>query len=172
MKVDEVYTRSPRTCGPDSKVPAAAWVMWEEDCGAVPVVDESGHVKGMISDRDITIATITLDRRPSELFVREVMTGAAFACHPEDDVAGAMRIMADRRVRRLPVVDAEGRLLGILSITDLVRRSVGGELGAAEVVRALGEICTPWKKRRRVLGDRRRRPRPGPSRRAREGIRP
>lgn len=146
MKVEEVFTREPGTCGPDSSISAAAWIMWERDCGTVPVVDGEGKVVGMISDRDITIAAITKERSPSEVNVREVMTGSVCSCRPSDDVQDAMKLMAMRRVRRLPVVDPEGKLLGILSITDLARRAAEGKLPADTIVRTFTEICTPWKK--------------------------
>jgi CBS domain-containing protein len=145
MKVEELLTSDVATCGADWTVSAAAWVMWERDCGTLPVINERGRIIGMISDRDITIAATTKNRSPFEIQACEIMTGRVRSCRPEDDVRDAMKIMADGRVRRLPVVDPEGNLLGIISITDLVRRAAEGALPAEEVIRTFDQICTPWR---------------------------
>ncbi|HXX93143.1 MAG TPA: CBS domain-containing protein [Planctomycetota bacterium] len=146
MKVEEAFTADLATCGADWTVSAAACVMWERDCGALPVVDSRGRILGMISDRDITIAATTKNRLPSDIRVSEVMTSRVHSCRPEHDLREALKRMAEGRIRRLPVVDADGRLLGILSITDLVQRSLEGALPAQEVLRTYSRICTPWRR--------------------------
>jgi CBS domain-containing protein len=154
MKVNELYTRMPVTCGPDSNLAAAAWAMWEHDCGIVPVVDDAGLLKGVLSDRDITMAAITKNRVPSEIHVREVMSGAVHTCHPGDDVLDALKTLAAYRIRRLPVTDGDGRLLGILSLSDIVHRTQipglgDGEIPARDVLATLKEVLTPWREIRR-----------------------
>src|SRR5262245_40394796 len=114
-------TSKVKSCGADTDLAAVAKTMWDCDCGVVPVIDETQRVIGMITDRDICIASATRSEAPAQLRAREVMTrGHVHACAPEDDVRTAMRTMKKHRIRRLPVLDRQQRLLGILSINDLV----------------------------------------------------
>jgi CBS domain-containing protein len=157
MKVQEVYTGKPVTCGPDSNLATAAWAMWNHDCGIVPVVDSTGKLMGVVSDRDVTMAAVTKNRTPSEIHVREIMTGQVQICHPNDDILSALQTLAAHRIRRLPVVDGDGILLGILSLSDLVHRAqipgMGpGEIPAKEVLGTLKEVLTPWRDIRNPKG--------------------
>lgn len=154
MKVMDIYMRDPVKCGPDSNLAAAARAMWEFDCGIIPVVDATGLLMGVVSDRDVTMAALTKNRPPVDIHVREVMTGAVRTCHPEDDVLEAMKLLAAHRIRRLPVVDREGRLLGMLSVSDLVHRAqIPGtgpdEIPARELMSMLKEVLTPRRETRR-----------------------
>ena len=154
MKVSEVYTRNPATCNPDSNLATAAWAMWEHDCGIVPVIDKDGILRGVLSDRDITMAAITKNRVPAEIYVREIMSGAVHSCHPGDDVLSALQTLAAYRIRRLPVVDGDGRLVGILSLSDLVHRAQipgtgSDEIPAKELLATLKEVHTPWREIRK-----------------------
>jgi CBS domain-containing protein len=152
MKVKEICTWEPWVCPVEGSLADAAQIMWDGDCGAVPVVDSERKVVGMISDRDITIAALTKDRSPRQVQVREVMTGNVYSCGPEDDVREALRTMGERRVRRLPVLDGNGALKGILSISDCIRHSNPvfecGQPGipSDELLAALHALATPWKK--------------------------
>lgn len=150
MKVQELFTGRPVTCGPDSDLATAAWAMWNHDCGIVPVVDAEGRLMGVVSDRDVTMAAVTKNRAPSEIHVREIMTGQVQTCHPNDDVLSALKTLAAYRIRRLPVVDGDGKLLGMLSLSDLVHRAqIPGtgpdEVPAKEVLATLKEVLTPWR---------------------------
>jgi CBS domain-containing protein len=154
VKVRDVYTMNPARCGPDSNLATAAWAMWENDCGIVPVVDEDGRLMGVLSDRDITMAAITKNRAPSDIHVREVMTGAVHSCHPGDDVLDTLKTLAAYRIRRLPVVDGDGGLIGVLSLSDLVHRAqIPGtapeEVPAEELLVTLKEVLTPWREIRK-----------------------
>lgn len=100
-----------------------ATIMEKNRCGAVPIVDGRRRVVGMITDRDICLA---VGRRalPAVLIAAgEVMSKKVYACSPEQDLSEALEIMQDRKVRRLPVIDADGRLVGILSMDDVVLRA-------------------------------------------------
>jgi CBS domain-containing protein len=97
--------------------------MAENDCGVLPVVGPRGEVVGMLTDRDVCLAVGTLGRHPAETLVRDVMTRDVALCHTEDDVHDALAVMANRHVRRLPVLDAAGALQGVLSTDDLVLRA-------------------------------------------------
>jgi CBS domain-containing protein len=119
MKVKELMTSDVKSCGLDTNLATAARIMWEGDCGAVPVTDERGRVVGMITDRDICIAAATRSRAEGEIPVQEVISKAVYTCAPSDDVRAALETMSIRKVRRLPVVDHKGHLSGILSIHDI-----------------------------------------------------
>lgn len=121
IRVKDLMTADVHSCRPEEPLSAAARLMWERDCGAVPVVDERVRVVGMITDRDICMATYTQGRPPQDLAVGAVMATTPHACRPEDSLARAEELMSAHQVRRLPVIDDESRLVGILSLADLVR---------------------------------------------------
>lgn len=147
MKVQDLMTSPVQCCTGDSNLAAAAGMMWDSDCGILPVVDQNGKVVGMISDRDICMAAATKGRKASEIAVWESITGKVVSCLPEDDIRTALKMMAENRVRRLPVVDKDGILLGILGINDVVLHAGAGsggkkpELSATDVVATLRAIC-------------------------------
>lgn len=126
MKVQDIMTTDVETCGPDSDLAAAAVIMWRRDCGSVPVVEEARRVVGMITDRDICMAVATRNKLASAIKVSEVISGRVYACAPEDSIKDALETMQSAQLRRLPVVDDEGTLHGILSINDVVLHSAKG----------------------------------------------
>jgi CBS domain-containing protein len=120
MTVKELQTSDVKAVSPDTDLAVVARLMWEGDCGAVPVVTDDRKVIGMITDRDICIAAATRAKPPAEIRAGEVITNhGVHAVKPDDDVRVAMRTMRKHKVRRLPVVDREQRLAGIVSINDL-----------------------------------------------------
>ena len=119
MKVKDVMTKEVKTCAPETDLAEAAQSMWMRDCGVLPVVDGKGQVVGMITDRDICIATGCRRRDPATILVREVMTGQVYSCSPEADLREALQIMQQKQVRRLPVIDSAGKLCGVLSLNDV-----------------------------------------------------
>ena len=123
MKVRDVMTKHASFCGPDTNLAAAAELMLKVGCGFLPVVGEGGNVIGVITDRDISIALGTRNRRPSELLVQQVMPPKLFTCTPEDDVHCALKTIRIEGIRRLPVVDREGALVGVLSMDDVALRA-------------------------------------------------
>lgn len=147
MIVESLMTRDVEVCRPESTLAAAAGVMWRRDCGAVPVVDENGSVVGIITDRDICMALSTRGQHAAEVRVSEVMARGVQTCTPVDDVREALEAMGRRQVRRLPVVDSRGKLVGVLSINDIIRHTRKGK-GKKHVSRhaaldALLSICGP-----------------------------
>jgi CBS domain-containing protein len=141
-------TAGAKACMPETSLAEAASLMWENDCGALPVIDIDHKVVGMITDRDICFGVTTNNRVPSEVAVAEVITGNVFACGPEDDIHEALKTMRRERVRRLPAVGADGTLRGIVSMNDVVIRAQentdGGtpELSYGDVVQTYKAICT------------------------------
>ena len=120
MIVAEVMTQTVRTCAPSDTLSAAAQIMWEHDCGSVPVVRDDGHIIGMITDRDICMAAYLRGQRLDECVVRDVMAAPAISCRPGDPIDKAEAAMREHRVRRMPVIDESDRITGILSLNDLV----------------------------------------------------
>ncbi|HEY6573279.1 MAG TPA: CBS domain-containing protein [Candidatus Eisenbacteria bacterium] len=124
MRIQEVMTGDPEYCTPHHDLAHAAMIMWRRDCGIVPVV-EGGTNKliGVITDRDICLATTMKNRAPSIIAVGDVMNRTPKTCLPDEDVHTALRKMAEAQVRRLPVTDAEGNLRGIVALNDLARHT-------------------------------------------------
>lgn len=120
MKAKNLMTRDVAACRPDETMDAAARIMWERDCGAVPVVDGDGRVKGIVTDRDLCMASFTRNEPLSRLHVRDAMAKEVFLCREDDDESAVHDLMRKHQVRRLPVVDREGRLRGIVCLNDLV----------------------------------------------------
>ncbi|MFO0984774.1 MAG: CBS domain-containing protein [Planctomycetota bacterium] len=123
--------------------------MWDHDCGCVPIEDE-GRVIGILTDRDICMAAYTQGGALASLKVRNAMSSKVLVCHPDDAVLDAERLMRANRIRRLPVVDDTGRLVGIVSLNDLARavksgrgRKVATDITDQEVLDTLAEICQP-----------------------------
>ena len=148
MRIDKVMHQPVVTCNADDHLHTAAGLMWERDCGALPVVEADGRVIAMITDRDICIAAYTKALPLNAILVSSAMSHQLFTCHPEDSVSAAEKRMGEKQVRRLPVVDAAGRLVGILTLNDLAReaakfsgaRDQGANLA---LVRTLTEVGTP-----------------------------
>jgi CBS domain-containing protein len=141
MKVQDVMTVSPEACRPENNLAEAVAQLWKADCGALPVVDHTGRLAGILTDRDICIALGTRNARPSEISVGSLMRTSVETCLADDDVATALARMGDRRVRRLPVVDAEHRLLGMLSLSDAAL-SAGTGRGAVRPAAVLAAFKT------------------------------
>ena len=146
MKVKDIMTADVEACGPESDLAEAAMIMWRRDCGSVPVVDAGRRIVGMITDRDICMAVCTRNRLGTEMKVAEVISGKVFACAPDDNIHDAMETMQSSQLRRLPVVDADGTLRGILSVNDVVLHSGRGKSkkhvshrDAMETLKALSE---------------------------------
>ena len=119
MKVKTIMTRDVACCAPDTTLDRAALTMREIDTGILPVV-ESDRLVGVVTDRDIALTLAEQDRRPSGTHVATAMSRGALTCAPEDSVAQALATMRARRVRRLPVVDSYGQVIGILSMNDVI----------------------------------------------------
>ena len=147
MKVVEVMTKEPAYCGPETNLAAAIEILWNRDCGVLPIVDSQGKVVGLVTDRDVCIALGTRNRMPSDMTVREVSTGRVVACKADDDLRTALATMAREQVHRLVVLDDAGRLQGILSIADVVLRAQAGNFGSQsilsfeEIVSTLKSVC-------------------------------
>jgi CBS domain-containing protein len=123
--------------------------MWNRDLGFLVVVDDAGKPVGVITDRDAAMAACTRGVRMDDLAVETVMTRQVWPCRAQDSIEGALKVMAGKLVRRLPVVAEDGKLVGIITLGDVARAVLeiadGGqrEAGLAETVSALGRITAP-----------------------------
>jgi CBS-domain-containing membrane protein len=142
MLVKQLMTQDVISCRPENNLAELAERMWNQRCGALPILDGSGRVMGMITDRDICIALGTRNIKASDVLARDVSPPGCFSCRPEDDARDALRTMATQEVSRLPVVDDAGKLAGIISIDDIIFRAGGGRscLSDREIIDALKAI--------------------------------
>ena len=151
MKVEQLMRRDVKMCGARETLNRAAQLMWENDCGCLPVVGDDGQAVGMVTDRDVCMAAYTQGGPLSGLCVPSAMARGVRACRPTDTIEAAERIMRAAQVRRLPVIDAEGRIVGLLSLNDIAREvarersSAKGrrEAGGEALAGTLATISTP-----------------------------
>lgn len=149
MVIADLMSRNVATCNDDERLEVAARLMWDLDIGCVPIVDSSRRVVGMLTDRDVCMATYTQGKPPQQIAIREAMAHEVYSCLPDDNLAEVEEIMRRRRVRRLPVIDLDGRLVGLISLNDLARESVRQQsraqkdLTSADVSTTLAAICQP-----------------------------
>jgi len=130
------------TCRPTTDLAAVARLMWDHDCGFVPVIGDSGTVVGVVTDRDICMATATRRLLPEHISAAQAMASQVHTCLSTDKASDALATMQQFKIRRLPVVDAHGHLQGVTSMNDLVLASEAkGDPGAKDVVAALAAIC-------------------------------
>jgi CBS domain-containing protein len=129
MNVQAVMIRDVKYANKDASAADVAKIMQKNDCGAVPIVDDQKKLVGMITDRDICLGLGRDTRASCEVPVGDLMSRQVYACGPGDDIAAALRIMQNKKVRRLPVVDEHGMLVGILSTDDVVLHSEAKKRG-------------------------------------------
>jgi len=139
MTCAEVMTPSPTACNPQHTAVDAAELMRREDCGLLPVVSEDGKkLIGVLTDRDIVLKVVAEGRDPRSTAVSEVMTTDIVTCLPQESVEMAMEQMATRRVRRIPIVDRDGSLVGILAQADVATR-IANPQETGQIVQAISE---------------------------------
>jgi CBS domain-containing protein len=144
MKIRDLMTVESRCCTQVDSLDRAAAIMWDSDAGCVPVLSSATDraLVGMITDRDLCMAAYTQGRTLREIPVQEAMSGPPARCHPDQDAAEALTTMSDAQVRRLPVVDEEGAVVGVLSLADLLRAASRGAKTpeSEDLVRAMARI--------------------------------
>ncbi len=143
MKIEEVMSAAPRTCRPEDDLALAASELWVGDVGFLPVVDGDGCIFAVVTDRDICMCAYTRGLPLGELCVQDCMSEPVHTCRPHQDTDHAIELMAEHRVRRLPVVDAEGHPGGVISLVDVARAAMRQRKGYASVARTLNGIAVP-----------------------------
>lgn len=151
MKVEKIMTVEVKFCTENDNLNRAAQLMWENDCGCIPVIAANGEAKliGLLTDRDICMGAYTQGKPLAEIPVTTAMARKIISCRPGDDVRQAEALMKHNQVRRLPVTDEKGVLVGIVSINDLALEAEreatakvrAPELPESEVAETLATIC-------------------------------
>jgi len=149
MIVADLMTRNAASVRSGQTLAAAVQVMWDCDCGAVPVLENAADkIIGVLTDRDICIATWSRDLPPSSIFVDEVISRDLIQCSPQDTIHRVETLMRAKQIRRIPVVDSSQHLVGILSLADIARATSdspalrsGGALSSEELATTLAGIC-------------------------------
>ena len=146
LSVGDICTMNPRVTTPEATLAQAAKVMWEGDCGMLPVIDGARKVIGVISDRDVALALALRGEKAHEAKVKEAMSPRVVSCRADEPAGAALSRLAKFQLRRLPVVSADGVIEGVLSIADAIRNSgrfmgeKGQDLTGDAVVRVLQAI--------------------------------
>jgi CBS domain-containing protein len=149
MKVENLMTRHVASCAPGDTLEYAASLMWQHDCGCLPVTSMNGTARpcGMITDRDICMSALFKGNALRELRVEDAMARDLQTCQPTDSLAEVERKMKNARIRRLPVVDEAGSLVGIISMADLAVEAARAQQiqhqgsPGREVASTLAAIC-------------------------------
>jgi CBS domain-containing protein len=147
MRISDIMIQDVKICRIDDTLNAAAQVLWDHRCGCVPVLERNSRVAGMLTDRDISMAAYTQGKMLGDMTVRSAMSKPLHFARPEDSVQTAEEIMKRNKVHRLPILDAEGNLVGIISLGDIARAALRQreeltrERGEAEVGRVLAAFC-------------------------------
>jgi CBS-domain-containing membrane protein len=123
MKIEDIMTKTVRTCAASDTLSRAAYLMWEGDCGFLPVVDERHRPLGVVTDRDICMGAHFQGAPLDAARVESVMSRELFCCTPEQEVNEVEHLMQHAKVRRVPVVDVWGHVIGIVTLSDLARRA-------------------------------------------------
>jgi len=123
MRVKDIMTANPACCTPDSMLEHAARMMVDNDCGEIPVVDDLKTMMpiGVITDRDITCRTVGKGLNPLEMTVSDCMSAPLVSVMPDNSLDECYRVLEENQIRRVPVVDAGGKCVGIVALADIAR---------------------------------------------------
>lgn len=143
MRARDIMTKDPQVCRREDTARRAAELMRDKDCGVIPVVDESRRVIGIVTDRDIAVRVVAAGKA-ADTRLNEVMTPGAKCCSADDDLRDVEHKMAELQVRRIPICDAGGRVLGIISQADIARAAgLDSEVSEQEIALVLEQISEP-----------------------------
>ena len=134
--ISEFMTSNPRTVEPSTTIVEAARIMRDDDVGSIPIV-ESDQLWGTITDRDITIRAVAESRDPERTTAGEIASRDLVTIDPQQDLDEALRLMAQHQVRRLPVVEEDGRLVGIVAQADIAQ--IGDDARTGETVQQISQ---------------------------------
>jgi CBS domain-containing protein len=141
MRVEEIMTRNPVCCTPDAKLQEVALKMMEQDCGAIPIVDQpNGRPVGIVTDRDIVCQTVAEGKNPLQVTAKDVMSSPCVTVTAESSLEDCCGLLEGNQIRRLVVVDKQGKCCGIVAQADIARHAPESETG--EVVK---EVSQPAK---------------------------
>jgi CBS domain-containing protein len=129
MKVRELMTENPACCSPDTSLQEVAKLMVDCDCGEIPVADDQGKPLGVITDRDIACRAVAKGLDTRQTHAQEIMTSPAITIDPEASLDECCQRMDDNQIRRIPVVDSDGAICGIVAQADIARAADEQEAG-------------------------------------------
>jgi CBS domain-containing protein len=155
VDIQELMSKPAVTCRATDRLNIAAQLMWEHDCGSIPVTDTAGTLVGIVTDRDICMAAYTKGAPLSAIKVSEAMAKQVFTCHASDSVEAAEQLMSEKQIRRVPVVDGASRPVGLISLNDIARYVAAARKKNgldSEVTQTLAAICQPRSQRARPWG--------------------
>ena len=141
MKCKDIMTPNPRGCSSQETSIEAAKIMRDEDVGIVPVIEQNKKLIGVVTDRDLCLGVVAEGKHPREVKVSDCMSEELVTCKPEDDVQKAADLMKEHQVRRIPVVDQQGLLVGMIAQADIALKVQKPE----EVSETVEEISKPSK---------------------------
>lgn len=152
MKAGDIMSPSPCCCSPNDSLQDVARAMRDNDCGSVPVVND-GCLVGIVTDRDLAVRALAYGKA-ADAKVSDVLTKDPCCCSADDDLRDGEKIMADNQVRRVPVVDADGCCIGIMSQADLARSAFDGRsVSEHEVAIVVERVSEPHRESQRRAGD-------------------
>ena len=144
-KVSDIMTKTVTTCAPSDTLATAVALMWDQDIGSLPVVDQEGRLAGMITDRDAAVAACTQGKRMDDIAVADVMARDISCCTLEHTREQALSLMESQKVRRRPVVGTSGKIEGIVTLNDAAQALLKGPedraAAASRIVTTLLAIC-------------------------------
>ena len=127
MDVNDIMITDARCCSQDSPLDQVAMLMWECNCGSIPVIDSENRPVGIITDRDIAMCCALNHKAPWEMSASTIMgERMLYTCSTGDNLETALSTMKDQKVRRLPVTDSDGCFAGMISIDDIITCSAKG----------------------------------------------
>ena len=150
MKVQNLMTTEVKCCAEYNTLNTAAQMMWDNDIGCVPVVDKEGRAIGILTDRDICMSAYLQGVPLTGAPVTSAMSKEMFSCSGDDDIAAAENLMRAKQVHRLPVLDAQRHVIGIISLNDIARECAleaetkeKRQVSDAEIAQVLASVCAP-----------------------------
>src|SRR5690349_12544332 len=142
MKVEHLMTKNVAVCSPQDSLNEAARLMWERDCGCIPIVNVQNKLLGIITDRDICMGALFHGTSLKEIPIGMVMSIDVLTCGPDEQLETAEELMALNQVRRLPIVDNDCRLVGILSLNDIAVGYKQSRIAANELAHTMAIISS------------------------------
>jgi CBS domain-containing protein len=143
MKAAALFHRTVTSCTDRDTLEEAAALLWRHNIGCLPVLGDDGRLIGMITDRDIMIAAFLQGAPLRSMTVSSVMVKEVMTCRADDEIDVIVQQLLARRLRRIPVIDADRRVVGIISLNDIARAAIANQLSAGGIAAVLAALAVP-----------------------------